>query len=235
MKTTTLSLLLWLGSLSLLAQQGRNFPVRSFDKLRVSGMVLVTLHVGDTPAVSVHTDPDIPDSEIRVENNGRELVVKRSWEKELTRRSDPSARQVQVSVTVPSLTGVYASMGAVVRQDDAALSGSSLELSATTGSQLDLTVGAGRLTVRSLQGSVVSLQGEARQLESTVNTGGQLYAYQLSSGEVNARVNTGGVAEVYAAGRLVASVSTGGVVRYAGNPAEREVNTSLGGEVKPRP
>ena len=78
----TLLMLLWAAfSLQALAQTGRDYPVRAFDKLRVSGPVLVTLRVGSPAAVQVQADETLLDNEIRVENNGRELLIKRSWEK----------------------------------------------------------------------------------------------------------------------------------------------------------
>jgi hypothetical protein len=55
--------------------------------------------------------------------------------------------------------------------------------------------------------------------------------FSLESQDVIVRANTGGKAEVYATKTLEANAGTGGVVVFKGNPRNRAINNSLGGEV----
>ena len=63
-------------------------------------------------------------------------------------------------------------------------------------------------------------------------TGATLSAFDLESDEIAIKVSANGKAKINVEKNLSADVSTGGYVSYKGNPAVKDINTSIGGKVE---
>lgn len=64
----------------------------------------------------------------------------------------------------------------------------------------------------------ISLSGKCENANYSAQSGGSIYAKNLKSVNVTATASSGGDIECYASGKLSARTSSGGEVRYTGNP-----------------
>ncbi|MBJ3783952.1 head GIN domain-containing protein [Devosia sediminis] len=141
-----------------------------------------------------------------------------------------SGNAVTLDISLPTLTSATASSGANV--DIGALNGQSLSLEASSGSSVRLDAAAlENLTVSASSGSDVEISGSAAHVRFDASSGSNIDAedleaqrgeLQASSGsDINARLRTA----------VRANASSGADIDIAGNPAERDVDASSGGDI----
>jgi len=76
------------------------------------------------------------------------------------------------------------------------------------------------------------LEGKTSVLAAEASSAGDIDAYRLESESVRARANSAGSVKVTATKSLDARASSGGDVRYRGNPMKTNTDSSSGGTVK---
>jgi hypothetical protein len=211
-----------------MAQQTRDIPVGNFHKLTLQGNLRVELMQGDKAQVQVMGSQDDQDR-VTMTTSGDELIL-RTKNVDIFDNKDHHYKRIKVLVTFASLTHLHTGRGAEVRVKSV-VTGDDLEVEAHSGSNLDMDVLVTSLHLEVGEGAQVNLAGKATIQKTLVSTGGELNASSLESEVVNIRSNTGGNAEVSAIKRIEASAGTGGNIRYKGRPSQRDVNTSLGGNV----
>lgn len=87
------------------------------------------------------------------------------------------------------------------------------------------------LNIKCLTGGEIEVSGKALDQEITIRAGGQYYAKNLSSENVDISISAGGVADITAKKAVKANVKAGGTVNVYGNPEEIDKTTLLGGKV----
>ncbi len=220
-----------LASLSGYAQQTKTIDVKSFSKVRILGCVTAELLKNDSPSLVITTPKSLDDSKITVETKNDELIIRQKWEKEVFKKGDCRASDIHVSLAYANMESLYTGVGADVKVLQVVQT-RDLDLQAATGSQITLEADVRNLKAKAAQGAVLELSGKASEQQTSVNTGGEIHAYDLTSEDAFVKANTGGVAWITVTQRLDASANTGGAVRYKGKPSKKNVSSSLGGEVK---
>ena len=76
------------------------------------------------------------------------------------------------------------------------------------------------------------LEGKVKSLEIEASSAGDIDAYRLESEKVYARTSSAGSAKVNVTKELEAHASSGGSIRYRGNPVKTNTDSSSGGSVK---
>ena len=76
------------------------------------------------------------------------------------------------------------------------------------------------------------LEGKTQSLEIEASSAGDIDAYNLESENVNASVSSAGSAKISVSKELEAHASSGGSIRYRGNPLKTNTDSSSGGSVK---
>ena len=107
----------------------------------------------------------------------------------------------------------------------------SLVMNVTTGGMVKGEVDLAKLDVSQNTGSIVKLTGKSVQLNVNGDTGSQFTGDNLVAGTCQAKVSTGAQIRIRAEKELDVKASTGGQVRYSGNPVIRAINVSSGGQV----
>ncbi|MFT4033618.1 MAG: head GIN domain-containing protein [Siphonobacter sp.] len=212
------------------AQNTKTIDIKPFSKVRILGCVTAELKQTSSPSLTVSANRNVDEARLTFDNKGDELIIRQEWGKEVFKKGDCRASDIKINLGFLALEAITTGVGAEVTVLTP-LQTRDLDLDATTGSRLTLQAEVKNLIVKSVQGSVVTLSGTADEQQVTVNTGGELHGYDLNSEDAFVKANTGGVAQINVSKRLDAKASTGGAVRFKGNPAKKEVNTSLGGEV----
>ncbi len=227
-------LLLTSVSSMVLAQQSQDVTLQSFSKIDMQGIMQVELVKGAVNKITTEALNGASLDDLTIAVSGGELAVKTKIFKQLTdkdKKKTKTQKLFKVKIEyVNDLATIKAGRGAELEARQT-LSGNHLNIEATSGAVLTLNVNVNNLELLSVQGAIVNIEGKAIFQQTKVNTGGELYAFNLSSDEVEVKAHTGGVAQVNAVKALDASAGTGGSISYKGNPSHRNVKSNLGGEV----
>lgn len=237
MKKISSLFVLLLSSISsiLYGQQHQEVTLQNFSKIDVQGIMQVELVKSKVNKVTSEALNGANLEDLTVAVSGDELSVKTKIFKQLTDQNNnkkiTGKKQFKITIEYTNeLAGIIAGRGVELNADEA-LTGNHLVLDASSGAIVKLDMNVNNLVVSSVQGAIVTLDGKAAFLQAKVNTGGELFAYQLKSDEADVKANTGGVAEISANNTLDASASTGGTISYKGKPNQQTIKKTLGGEI----
>lgn len=135
-----------------------------------------------------------------------------------------------IEVTLPALAGIDASSGADIRA--AGLTATELDLKASSGAGIEVSDATlGLVTVESSSGADIDISGTADSIDAQASSGADIDAEKLVASSASASVSSGADVSVHATERIKAEASSGGGISVYGNPANRDVDTSSGGDV----
>lgn len=141
---------------------------------------------------------------------------------------------VTAYVSLPALNGAEASSGGSIEASN--VKSDRFRGDASSGGQVTLLgVSGGDFRVAAASGGQLEIEGSATELDASVSSGGRIRADRLSAGRGRLEASSGGSLEANITSRLRANASSGGHIEVLGNPAERDVNSSSGGQVSLRP
>ena len=138
---------------------------------------------------------------------------------------------VKVYATYVKLNKLSASSAANIFSDGT-ISTNELEISASSAGSVEITIAAGDVEVSASSAGEVELKGTAASLDVDVSSAGEVDAYDLEAGRVEARASSAGSIKLSVKDELDAHASSGGSIRYRGNPNKSMTNSSSGGSVK---
>jgi hypothetical protein len=140
---------------------------------------------------------------------------------------------VTAYVTLPTLNGAEVSSGGKVEASN--VKSDRFRADASSGGQLTLlamTGGDVRADVSS--GARIEIEGTATDLDASASSGGSLRGDKLTSQRGRLEASSGGRLETTVTTRVRANASSGGFIEILGNPSERDINSSSGGNVSIR-
>ncbi len=137
---------------------------------------------------------------------------------------------IQVKLYLKSLSDLEFTRGAVVQSADT-LKVSILTLKADTGGKAELTIDADSVSAKVNQGSDIILRGSTRSQSIHAITMGNYLAYELEAKNTWVKANTGAQVKVNASGLLDINATSKATVGYWGEPEQKKIKTSVGGEV----
>ncbi|WP_267381820.1 MULTISPECIES: DUF2807 domain-containing protein [unclassified Sphingomonas] len=202
-------------SLALAAQ--RSVGIGSFDRLRITGPIQVSVATGRSPAATIVADPRTID-DVELHADGATLVVRMRPGVAGAPPRGGSASPIQVTLATPSLSMVAVIGGAKVTvgamkgdRIDASIAGSGgLTIASADAAQVDATlIGAGAMAIGG---------GHAARVRLIVNGPGGIDAGALDAGDLVVRVE--GLGDTKARARYTADVTSAGQgsVTVTGNP-----------------
>jgi len=236
MKKLLLSFLLVLGASSVLfSQKTINDPnaekrnVSGFHGIEVATGIKLILTEGSTENVAVSAvTTEFRDKIVTKVENG---ILKIHYDSKLgavNKRKESKGLKAYVSYKTLDL--LYATTGAEVEINEV-LKSSTLDLKANTGALVNGKVDITTLKVSQNTGSKVTLTGRAGKLDIDGDTGSKFKGEDMNTANCNVTVSTGAIVSVMAEKELQVKANTGGVVKYKGNAAIREIKTNTGGSV----
>lgn len=107
-----------------------------------------------------------------------------------------------------------------------------MEVSASSAGSIEITVKAESVESSASSAGQIELQGKTNSLEIDASSAGQIDAYDLEAKKVSAQASSAGTLKVNATEELEARASSGGNIRYHGNPNKSITDSSSGGSVK---
>jgi hypothetical protein len=225
MKLTSTILLLLAILTGIQAQEPDHTQIRklgSFDKVKASKGINVTLIEGETEEVDVHIkNAEVSDVITTIKNRELQIKMKTKIYKDMA---------VQVYVTYKQLREIDAGSGASIDAENT-IYAETLKLRGGTESNIILDVDVNNLDVNGST-SKIELAGKTKYQEVNIGTGGKYLAYNLECEETYVKSTLGSIVEVVANKKLGATAGSGGVVYYKGEPQIIEKSENTGGKIK---
>ncbi len=201
-----------------------------FHGISVSSGIDLSLTQKNVEEVFVEANSDDLDKIItKVEDGILKIYIKdKSW---FGFNWNKEPRKVYVSFK--NLDKLDASAGSDVNSSSV-LKLDKLDLEVSSGSDVRLELDARQLRVNASSGSDVSLNGKAQVADFSASSGSDITAGDLETIKCSANVSSGSDISINVTEELKADASSGGGIKYSGNPKVKNIRKSSGGDVDGR-
>jgi hypothetical protein len=205
------------------AQETETRNLSSFTGVKVSEGISVYLKKGDKESAKIEVTGTSP-SNVITEISGTYLKV---------HMRDGNYRNVnaKVYVTYVSVEKLYASSAGNLYSSET-LKGNNMEINASSAGTIEVVVDAGRLEASASSAGDIELKGKAKSVIMDAASAGQIDAYDLEADDAEIDAASAGAIKISVKSGLDAKASSGGSIRYRGNPDRSNTTSSSGGSVK---
>lgn len=195
----------------------------NFSEIKVSRGLDVYLTQSDNVSLKVQADENLHDIIMtEVENN-----VLRIYADENIKRS--SSKKVMVSFK--DISKISSSSGSDVYSTNT-ITTESLEISTSSGSDMEIDVDTHVLECDSSSGSDLRVSGKTDKLYAEASSGSDINAGNLKTSTCEARASSGADITVNTSKELYAKASSGGDIRYYGNPDKVSKKDGVSGSIR---
>ncbi|MEM7187352.1 MAG: head GIN domain-containing protein [Bacteroidota bacterium] len=194
-----------------------------FDEVKGNAGVDVYLTEGDEYKIVVEADENlVPLIETNI-SDGR-LNIR-------TTENIGRSKAKKVHVTYKKLTGIYATSGADVISNSV-IKSEVLNLESNSGADLELDINAKEVYAETSSGADMKLSGRAQRLTASASSGSDLKARDLEVKYCKANASSGADVTVNVLEEIEGKASSGGDVRYYGDPTAVSVKDGPSGSVR---
>jgi len=198
-------------------------PNESFNQIEVSRGLDVYLTQGSTERIEVEADENLQEIIItEVRNNVLEIYAD-----ENIRHS----KSKKVYVTFKSVSSISSSSGSDVFSTNT-ISADNLELSTSSGSDMELNIETESVYCDSSSGSDLKLSGTTNKLNAEASSGSDIKAGNLSAVSSQVKASSGANITVNTSEELIAKASSGGDIKYYGNPEKVSKSDGVSGSIR---
>jgi hypothetical protein len=221
----TLSIVFFLMSVSAFAQESQTRSLGHFTGVKVAEGIDVYLTKGDKESARVEVY-GTPIQNVVTEVSGAYLKV------HMHEGNYKGRVEVKVYVTYTQLEKLSASSAGNI-YSQGVIKTSSLEVGASSAGNIEIEVEAtGEVELSASSAGEIEIKGTARSLEADASSAGEIDAYDLEAESATVEASSAGSVKVNVKDALTANASSGGSIRYRGNPSKSITNSSSGGSVK---
>ena len=217
--------------------QSADFDLAGFDRVDIATGLDARITQGDS--FSVHAESRSQDAldhlQVSVDNGVLSARFEQSFldfiiSGGLVGQLLNSGNAITIEITLPALAGVTASSGADVDVDG--VSSERLELDASSGANIAVTGAVlGQAVLSASSGSDIELSGTSDAVEADASSGSDIDADSLVADNAVVEASSGANISVHATARIKADASSGGDIEVSGNPPDRNIDTSSGGDI----
>lgn len=199
-----------------------NRKVSDFNKIEAQTGLDVILEQGNQTIIRVDADENLhPNIKTEVTNGTLKIYVEEGIYK---------AKAKTVFVKAPHFKSISVSSGASVTSVNQ-INEPELELSTSSGSDLNISITTTYLTCKSSSGSDLEVQGTAKTVIASASSGSDLDLDKLRADAVTAKSSSGSSISVNALQKLIADASSGSDINCVSNPEEIIKEESSGGNI----
>ena len=224
MKRLGLLVSAFLLSASLFAQQSEVRNVGPFKGIKSSEAVDVYLKKGDKESVRIETSGVSP-SDVITELSGSYLKI------HMRSGNYRGRNDVKAYVTYTVMEKISASSASNIFSDGT-IKGGSMEVHASSAANIEISIDATDVQIHASSAGDITLEGKAKSVDAESSSAGEIDAYNLTVEKANANASSAGSIKLNVTESLDAHASSGGSVRYRGNPNRTNTDSSSGGSVK---
>lgn len=218
--TTILLLIL---PLCLVAQDREERKVGSFNEVKVGQAIKVYLHQSNNERVVIESSNiDIDEVETEVESGRLRISLSGNRYRSV---------QVRVDVYYRNLQAISSSSASSIYGDDI-IKGDDFEISVSSAGSVDVKLDVNQLEVKASSSGDAKIAGKAHEVEISVSSAGGVNAYDLLTEIADLSASSAGSVKINVTKSIEARASSGGSIKYKGNPARSNTNSSSGGSVK---
>lgn len=226
MRMKALILIFCLTAVSTMAQDTEVRDVGSFKGVKCGEAIDVYLKKGDKESVKVVTTGERL-SNVLTEVSGSYLKVHIRDNNSFFRgKSD-----VKVYVTYVNLDRISASSASNVFSEGI-IKSDNMEIHASSAADVEIKLDAVDVRVHASSAADIILEGTAKSIDADASSSGEIDAYNFQVESASASASSAGGIKLNVTQGLEASASSGGSVRYRGNPQRTNTHSSSGGSVK---
>jgi hypothetical protein len=194
-----------------------------FDKVKGSAGLDVYLTEGSENKVVVEADENLMDIIETNVINGK-LTIRAN-------KNIGRSKAKKVHVTYTNLTSIEASSGADV-VGNSVIKSETLNLDCSSGADIEVEVLSRDLYAETSSGADIVVSGKTVNFTAKASSGSDLKAKKLNAIDCNARASSGADITVNVKDRLDAKASSGGDVRYYGNPEAVSKDRGSSGSIR---
>ena len=223
MKKIILSITLSVLFLTACGQSKETRNLASFSSISVGEAIEVYLEKGSSEKAVLEVEGTDPDN----------VITKVSGDHLKIHMDNGNWRSVDVTVwvTYRELDGIGISSAAQLTAKEPIKSGS-MEIDVSSAAKGEIALDVNELEIDISSAANLTLYGNANSMEVDISSAGSLKAYELVCKEAEIDVSSAGSARVNVSEKIDAGASSGGSIRYKGNPDKVYANSSSGGSVK---
>lgn len=205
------------------AQTVEERNVDSFHEVRTGQAIDVYLKEGSKESVRVEAR-GISLSDVLTEVSGGRLKIHLG-------SGRYNNHVVKVYVTYVKLDHISASSASSV-YSEGTIKGDRLEVNVSSAADVEVAVDMNEITASVSSSGDLELKGKAKYLDISASSAGGVDAFDLEAESVKVRASSAGGAKVMAIKEIDARASSGGSIRYKGNPERSQTDSSSGGSVR---
>jgi len=224
MKKVGILVLFVLTACGAIAQESETRALAAFRGIRVGEAIDLYLKKGDKESAKVEVE-NVKLSDVVTEVSGSYLRI------HMRSGNYHGRRTVKVYLTYVTLEKLSASSASSVFSEGIVKT-PSLDLAVASAANVELQLEAGDVTVDVASAGDITLEGKAKNLSIEASSAGSVDAYNFECEKVEATVSSAGSAKINVTKTLDANASSGGSIRYRGNPGSTNTDSSSGGSVK---
>lgn len=224
MKNVGILVLLFLAVFNAAAQQSETRQLGAFKGVRVSEAIDVYLKKGDKESARIEVD-GVRTSDVITEVAGGYVRI------HMRSGNYHGRRTVKVYLTYVNIERISAASASTV-VSEGIVKTTSLDVAVASAAKVELEVEANDVVVDAASAGDIRLEGKGKNLRVEASSAGSVDAYSFECETVEARAATAGSARINVTKSLDAQASSGGSIRYRGNPSSTNTDSSSGGSVK---
>jgi hypothetical protein len=196
--------------------------VNDYNGIKIKGQIEVQLTQGQERKTEINASKNVAPLIITEVVNGILTIETKSRINEEER--------VNVFITVPTIQSLEMSEGALV-ETTGNFTGDNLTINSSSGSNGRLSLQYKKLNCELSSGSELDIDGSAEEAMLKASSGAHIEAGDMTTKTCSVETQSGANATVHASQELTASVNSGSVLNYRGDPAKTNINSTAGGSV----
>ena len=194
----------------------------SFTTIKATEGLNVYLTQSDTESITVEADENLQELIMTEVENG---ILKIH-----TRENIGRSTSKKVMVNFKDIYSISSTSGSNVYSANT-IKAKNLELKSTSGSNMTLEVNTTIINSKSTSGSNLRLSGNTSQIVAEATSGSHLKAGDLNSESSEVKATSGANITINTSRNLVAKATSGGNVKYYGNPENVEKSDNVSGSI----
>lgn len=197
----------------------------NFDKIKVSRGIDVIISQSNSLSLKVEADQNLQNV-ITTEVDDDNRILRISANENI---KHSTSKKVILNIT--DLIGIETTSGASV-YSDYEFKTNKLSIESTSGSQVDLSIKTNTLKCDATSGAGIRLSGVTEELRIAATSGSYIRAGELKAKTTRVSATSGANITVNTSKELTANATSGGSIKYSGNPERVDKNNGVSGSIR---
>ncbi|MDX5585210.1 MAG: head GIN domain-containing protein [Aureibaculum sp.] len=194
-----------------------------FMKIDANQGMEVYLTMGDQVSLTIEADENLHDLIITEVKDGTLHIY--------TKKNIWSSKSRKVYVTALTINEISVSSGAEVISENT-IKSDDFKIRATSGSDVRLQLNVDNLNCSTTSGADARLKGKASTFTAKSTSGSDIKAQELETETCNVKVTSGADVYINVTQSLHANATSGGDIKYIGNPKNVQKDVSSSGSIR---